>query len=132
MARNGSLGEMQLAILRVLWAEGEATVARVHGALRARRPGALTTVATLLTRMERKGLAAHRAEGRQFVYRAAVDERDVRRSMVADLTKRLFHGDPLALVSHLLIEGDVEPAEIARLKETVSRHARGNGGRRGP
>ena len=131
MARNGSLGEVQLAILRVLWAKGEATVARVHEALSARRSVAPTTVATLLTRMEKKGLAAHRAEGRQFVYRAVVLERDVRRSLVAELTDRLFQGDPLALVNHLLTEGDVDPSEVARLKETIGRHVRAKGGRRG-
>jgi predicted transcriptional regulator len=131
LARNGALGEMQLTILRVLWGSGEATVAAVHDALRARRPLALTTVATLLTRMEKKGLVAHRSEGRQFVYRAAVAERDVKRSMVADLTRRLFHGDPLALVNHLLREGEVDPAELARLEDMVAKRSRAKGGRRG-
>ena len=64
-------------------------------------------------KMERKGVVRHRSEGRQYVYRPTVSERDVTRSMVADLADRLFGGDPTALVSHLLREHGVDQGEIA-------------------
>src|SRR5262245_2928213 len=99
-----SLGELQLAILRALWARGEATVTEVHAALRRERGLAPTTIATMLKKMERKGVVAHRAENRRFIYRAVVTEDLVTRSLVSSLTERLFGGDPLALVSHLVTE----------------------------
>ena len=49
---------------------------------------ALTTIATMLTKMEKKGVVAHRSEGRQFIYYPEVSEADVHRTMVADLTDR--------------------------------------------
>ncbi len=122
MGETHQLGELQYAIMRVLWAEGEATVARVQEALatEGERDRALTTVATMLTKMEKKGIVSHRTEGRQFVYRAKVSEAVVQRSMVAALTERLFAGDFSALVSHLLTEQEIDAGEVERLKRLIA------------
>ena len=120
-----ALTELQVAILKVLWARGEAAVLDIHDALRAERRVAQSTVATLLSRMEKKGLVAHRAEGRQYLYRALVDEGEVRHSVVAeftDLAGRLFEGDVATMVSHLLTAQDVEGRDLARIREIVERH----------
>jgi BlaI family penicillinase repressor len=122
--RKHQLGDLQLAIMQVLWRKGEATVRRVQEAIRAERPLALTTVATMLTKMENKGLVEHRAEGRRYVYRPLVSERQVRRSMVRRLTDGLFAGDALAVVSHLLSERDIPAGELARLKRMIEERER--------
>lgn len=116
-----TLGDLQLAIMRVLWQRGEAAAAEVHEALLAERGLAPTTIATMLTKMERKGVVAHRAEGRRFLYRPTVSEPQVRSSMVGELTERLFGGDRVALVSHLLAEHDLDPAELAELRRLTDR-----------
>lgn len=120
MERSHSLGDLQHAIMRVLWDEKEATVARVHEALQDDKERALTTIATMLTKMEKKGVVTHRSEGRQFVYRATVSEAEVTRSMVADLTQRLFAGDVGALVGHLLTEQEIDGDELERLRELIA------------
>jgi BlaI family transcriptional regulator, penicillinase repressor len=112
------LGDLQVAILRVLWDEGEATVTRVTEALAGKRR-APTTIATMLTKMEKKGLVLHRVDGRQFVYRARVSEQEVTRTMVADLTQRLFEGDVSALVSHLLHSQEIDREELVRLRALI-------------
>jgi predicted transcriptional regulator len=118
------LGDLQLAIMRVLWARGESTVADVHEALSDERGLALTTIATMLMKMEKKGVVHHRAEGRRFVYRPKVSEDQVRRSMVGDLTAQLFGGDVTALVSHLLAEHEIDGRELAELRERIAARAR--------
>jgi BlaI family transcriptional regulator, penicillinase repressor len=122
MVGSHHLGELQYAIMRVLWDEGEATVARVLERLAedGEADRALTTIATMLTKMEKKGVVAHESVGRQFVYHALIKEKDVHRSMVADLTQQLFGGDFKALVSHLLSEQEIDPAEIERLKSLIA------------
>ncbi len=120
MVESHKLGDLQHAILRVLWTRGEATVVDVLDALSDERDRALTTIATMLTKMEKRGLVAHRSEGRQFVYRALVSESQVRRSMVAELTSKLFAGDLTALVSHLLQEHEIDAKELERLRTLVS------------
>jgi BlaI family penicillinase repressor len=118
------LGDLQLAIMRALWARGEATVAEVHEDLEPERGLALTTIATMLAKLEKKGVAGHRADGRRFVYRPLVDESQVRRSMVAELTSQLFRGDVTALVSHLLSEHDIDPAELDELRDLIASRER--------
>lgn len=120
MPRSHQLADLQYAIMRVLWKEGEASVARVHEVLGSDKERALTTIATMLVKMERKGVVSHKTSGRQFLYRARISEADVRRSMVGELTQRLFRGDAAALVSHLLEEEEIDPAELQRLKSLIA------------
>ena len=110
------LGDLQHAIMQVLWQRNEGTVAEVHDALFDERGLAPTTIATMLRKMEDKGVVAHRVEGRQFVYRPIVSEDAVRSSMVGELLERLFAGDPAALVSHLVADHDIDHDELERLR----------------
>lgn len=121
MTKTERLGDLQLAILRVLWSEGEATVTDVHAALVDQRGLAPTTVATMLKKMEPRGLVTHRSEGRKFIYRPAVSEEQVTRSMVDDLTERLFDGDAAALVGHLISRREIEPDELAEIRKLVEK-----------
>ena len=123
METSHHLGDLQLAIMRVLWSHGQATVAEVHETLEPERGLALTTIATMLTKMEKKGVVSHRAEGRRFIYKPLVSESQVRRSMVADLTSQLFRGDVTALVNHLLSEHEIDERELAQLQELIAARA---------
>ena len=105
--------------MRVPWDGGEGTVAEVRDPLADRRERALTTIATMLSKMEKKGVVGHRVEGRQYVYRPLVTEAEVTRSMVLDLTNLVFDGGPAALVSHLLAEHEIDAKDLARLAELV-------------
>ena len=106
------LTELQLAILRVFWARGEATVPEVYRALLDERGLAQSTIATLITRLEKRGVLERSSEGRQFVYRPTVSEDEVRRSMVEDLTSVLFRGDPRALLAHLVEADRITPGDL--------------------
>ena len=119
-----SLTELQLALMKVLWERGEATVLELHDEMRRERPIAQSTIATLLSRMEKRGLISHRQEGRQYFYRATVPEHEVRHSVVSEvqgLMGRLFEGDVAAMVSHLIHESEVEADDLARLREMIAR-----------
>jgi BlaI family penicillinase repressor len=119
------LSDLQLAVMRVLWARGTAATAEVAAALEVERPLAHTTVATLLTRLEKRGLVAAQRDGRQLVYRATVTEPQVRRSMVAALVATLFEGDAEALVSHLVRESELDASDLERVKALLKEHDRG-------
>ena len=114
------LSELQLVLMHVLWARGEATTAQVHEALSDDRNLAYTTVATLLSRLEARGLLSHRREGRQFVYAPTVSESAVRRSMVSGLLDNLFRGDRAALVSHLVGESVAGSEELDAIRDALA------------
>ena len=113
------LNDLQIEILRVLWRLGEASVGTVQEALRILRAPATTTVATVLHRLEKKGLVAHRCEGRQFIYRPCVSEQEVRRSIISEVTDQLFQGDVAAVVNHLLSGREISPGDLARVKALI-------------
>ncbi len=113
------LTPLQLDLMRVLWARGEASAGEVHAALAKDRGLAPTTVATLLRRLERRGLVAHRSVGRQFVYRARVEEAAARDAMVDELKQRLFDGDAGRLVHHLIARHELRPGDLARVRDLI-------------
>ncbi len=125
MSTQHTLGELQLAIMRVLWRLKTASVAEVHRALPEHKSRALTTIATMLSKMEKKGVVEHRADGRQFIYRATVSESEVKRSMVAELAHRLFEGDFTALVTHLIEEKEIDANELDQLKSSIAKRETG-------
>ncbi len=113
------LSGLQAAVMRVLWGRASATVADVHNALQAERPLAPTTVATILTRLAKQGFVTYDRVGRQYLYRAAVQEGEVQRLMARSLVQRLFQGDPAALVNHLVHENDWAEEDLAHLKALI-------------
>ena len=114
-----ALSDLQLDVMRVLW-RGETSVADVAAALALSRGLAHTTVATVLTRLAKRGLVAARRDGRQLVYRALVDESQVRRSMVGGLIQSLFRGDPQALLAHLVGEEEMDAADLEKVRALLA------------
>jgi predicted transcriptional regulator len=121
-----SLTDLQLAIMRILWDHAEATVVKVQHGLRPERDLAQTTIATLLSRLEKRGVVEHRLDGRQFVYRPLVTEQEVRRSMVSELTALLFDGSSAALMTHLLRSREMNPGDLDRVKRMIAEAENGS------
>ena len=107
--------------MKVLWERSEATVAEVLDALDdADASLAYTTIATMLRKMEARGLVGHRAEGRSFIYRARVAAEDVSRSMANHLVDRLFEGSLFEAVNHLLSSREVSRDELRQLERLIA------------
>lgn len=116
--RTYRLGDLQLRIMKLLWEVGPTAVADVQRRLGGDRL-AYTTVATMLRKMETRGLVGHREEGRRFIYEPAVSADVVTRSMSNDLIDRLFQGNLADAVTHLIQSREVSPAELDRLEQLI-------------
>lgn len=114
------LGDLQLQIMQILWLRGEASVSEVVNGLSGSRDLAYTTIATMLRKMEAKGLVAHRIEGRSFIYRARVKEEEVTRTMADHFVDRLFEGSLTEVVSHLLSTREVSKDELETLERLIA------------
>jgi len=112
------LTALQLAVMQVLWSRDEASVTDVQRGMTGRRL-APTTVATMLVRLEQRGLVSHRAEGRQYIYRSRVSPAEVRETVTRELLRNLFDGDVAAFVSHLLDARTLTREEVADLQRLV-------------
>lgn len=113
------LTDLQLAVMRALWERGGATVAEIHADLFAARRLAITTVATVIARLEKRGLVTHRDERRPFIYVPRASEREVKRAMLAEFTDRLFGGDATELVAHLLTEREISGGDLERVTDLI-------------
>lgn len=114
------LGDLQLQIMKVLWERREATVGEVLESLDRHVDLAYTTVATMLRKMEARGLVKHRTGGRSFVYRATVGEAEVSQRMTDHLVDRIFEGSLAEAVSHLLATREVSRAELDELEKLIA------------
>ena len=113
------LSDLQLSVMRVLWDKREASAAQVQQALERSRKLAITTVSTLLARLEKKGVVSHRADGRTFVYRPRVSELEMRRRTISSVIRNLFRGDASEVVGQILSERDVSDEDLARMKQLI-------------
>ncbi len=112
----------QLAIMRVLWECGEASVAQIQVRLPVDPPLAYSTVSTVLSRMEQKGLVIHRREDRVYFYRPAVTQDQAGQTMVGEMVNRICDGSPSQLVNHLLESDQVDSRELQRIKKLIEEH----------
>ena len=113
------LGDLQLRILQSLWDRPDSSVSDVHAELKPERDLAYTTVATMLRKMEARGLVTHREEGRSFLYRALVAAEEVSRSVGQHLVDRLSSGSLTEAVSHLLTSREVSRDELDQLEKLI-------------
>jgi len=114
-----SRGEMEVA--RVLWLLKKGTVREVHEAFPEQRQIDFSTVQTYLRRLEQKGYLKVRMDGRTRVYSPRVKPRTVIRETVDDLLERLFGGDALPLMQHLIEDRGIGEDEIGQLRELLDR-----------
>jgi predicted transcriptional regulator len=118
------LTDLQLLLLGVLWRRGEATANEVHADLLKSTGLARGTIGTLLHRLERQRVVAHRADGREFWYRTLVDREAVRAARVAGLIGGLFGGDMTALVQFAVSSNEVSKGDVDRLRALLESRGR--------
>jgi len=117
MADKKPLTPLELEIMNVLWAEGEANVQSVQSALP--RELAYTTVQTMLNILARKGRVKRTKRERAFFYKPVVSRDQVAQKAVHDIVQRLFGGSPESLVMTLLESRDLTPQKLERLQRMV-------------
>jgi len=111
--------DAELAILRVLWAQGPSTVRQVLDTLAEERGTGYTTVLKLLQIMTEKGLVTRDESARTHVYQAAVSEASTKRRLVSDLVDRAFGGSPMALVLQALSTTPASEAELEQVRRLL-------------
>ena len=120
MAENIKLSDQQYQIVQVLWRLGEGSAKDVQQALQDVSL-AHTTIGTVLTRLEKKGVLSSETRGRERIFKAEIAESDVKRSMVSSLISTLFKGDSKALLAHLVREGDFDDGDLSDVKAMLEK-----------
>ena len=119
MARRPALSKAEMEVARIVWNLREATVRQVFEALPAGRNIDFSTVQTYLRRLEQKGYLQTRRQGRAMVYRPRVLPERVIRETIDDLVNRLFDGQTVPLLHHLIRERSISDEELRALREMI-------------
>ena len=121
MAERPALSKGEMEVARVLWDLGQATVREVQAGFPEDRRPDFTTVQTYLRRLEAKGYIRGQLQGRVRLYAPKVKPRTVIRETVNDLVERLFGGESLPLMRHLIEDRGISKEELAALRQLLAR-----------
>lgn len=108
--------DFELAILRVLWRRGFATVRQIHEDLLQERQLGYTTVLKTMQIMLEKGLLDREASAKSHIYRPALAEQETQAGIMKDLLQKVFGGSTRKLVMAALKESPMSRQEELEIK----------------
>jgi BlaI family penicillinase repressor len=118
--RPPNIPDSELDVLKVLWDQGQATVRATLEVLRAAgRQWSYATVATLLDRLESKGLVTSNRSELAFTYRPTITAQEVRQKRLTSLVDKLYQGEPGLLVLHLLKAHPLDPGQAKEVRAVL-------------
>lgn len=127
--RPPTIPDSELDVIKVLWTRGEGTVREILDTLKAAgRQWSYATVATLLDRLETKGMITSDRSDLAFVYKPAVTESEIRKKRVGNLVEKLYEGEPGLLVLHLLKSHPLDPAQAKEVRAVLDEMTGGKKG----
>ena len=113
------LTQQEWLVMEVLWKE-PATLMELVRILEQDPPGwAKSTTATMIRRMEAKGLIAHDTQGRAKVFRAAIDKQAAALAETRSLLDRAFSGSQGLLVNTMVREQKISQEELQELYDIL-------------
>ncbi|HUU19219.1 MAG TPA: BlaI/MecI/CopY family transcriptional regulator [Sedimentisphaerales bacterium] len=114
-------GELQRAVIEVVWELSEASVRQVWKRLCRKKELAYTTVLTSMQRLERAGWLRHRAEGKKNVYLPTRTRAQAGAGSVRKFVQRMFNGNALVLFRQLVEEGELNDEELKELQNLINK-----------
>ncbi len=117
------LGELERAIMQLVWHHGELTADRVREELG--RPLKDSTIRTVLRRLEEKGYVTHTVESRTFVYRPAEARQLVAGRAVRRIVDWFCDGSVESLLVGMVDSAVLDPKELHRLADRIDAAKKG-------
>ena len=119
--KSETLTAQELAIMKVIWRLGQATVRDVHDALQAHKTVAYTTVQTMMNILETKGHLRKQPGEKAQIYAPVRPQKMVVKSMVREFVDRVFDGSARPLLVHLLKEKGLTERERRELQKLLDK-----------
>jgi BlaI family penicillinase repressor len=114
------LGELERAVLELIWAHGVQSADQVREALaEQRRPLKESTVRTVLKRLEKKGYLEHSTENRTFLYRPRATRQAVAGRAVQRIVDWFCQGSVETLLTGMVDSAVLDRKELQRLAERI-------------
>ena len=114
-------GDLQRAVMDIIWELGEASVRQVWKKLSRKRDLAYTTILTSMQRLEKDGWLCHRAEGNKHIYLPTRTRAQAGVKSVQKFMQRMFNGNALLLFRQLVEEDELSDKELKELQQLINK-----------
>jgi len=123
------LSELEHLLMEFLWSRESATADEVREALGSSRVLKDSTVRTVLRRLESKGYASHRVDGRTFLYRGLERPQNVAVRAVRQIIDKFCGGSVEALLVGMVENEMLDRQELQDLAKKIGRLKTQKGGK---
>jgi BlaI family penicillinase repressor len=118
--RKEPLTPLEQFIMDFVWAHPGCTAESCREGVSRDRTLKDSTIRTILRKLEQKGYATHKVDGRTFVYRAADTKRNVAVQAALQLIDRFCAGSVEELLLGLVDNQVLEPKQLQRLAAKIA------------
>lgn len=120
------LGELQRAVIEIIWDLGEGSVHDVRDRLVRKEKPAYTTVLTAMQKLEKAGWLRHRVQGKSYIYLPAITREQAGARSVCKFVERVFGGNAILMFQHLMRESKLSNAELRELRKLTEQKRKEN------
>jgi predicted transcriptional regulator len=120
------LGELETAVMEVVWAKAPLTAREAWQELRRRKRRAYTTIMTTLDRLYRKGLLARDKQGLAWRYTPVLARPETHRLIATTLARRIVGAHGETALAAFVDAAATQPAHLERLAALIARRRRGD------
>jgi BlaI family transcriptional regulator, penicillinase repressor len=117
--RNKPLTPLEQFLMDYVWSHPDCTAESCREGIASQRVLKDSTIRTILRKLEEKGYATHKVEGRAFVYRAADTKRNVAVRAAQQLIDRFCNGSVEELLVGMVDHQLLDPKRLERLAAQV-------------
>jgi predicted transcriptional regulator len=113
------LAKLELQIMEVLWARGQASIREIQETFPEKRRPAYTTIQTTVYRLEgKKALRRLKKVGNFHIFEAAISRDAAQRRLIDDLLA-LFGGRTQPVMAHLIESGKLTLEDVKEAEKTL-------------
>lgn len=111
--KNTSLGRLEQQVMDIVWNYQECSVREVLSEISKNRKLAYTTIATILQRLNDKGMVERKVEGLSYIYSPALSKKSYSKKIAKSFIKKFVHSF-----------GDIAIASFAQSIESLPKEKR--------
>ena len=114
------LSDLEREVMSIIWEKGRASSREIKEVLEPKRPRALTTILTVLSRLRKKNYITEIPRlGRARIFKPLVPRERVATRRIRNVLKHFFSGSPSSLVSHLLDHESIDDSELLEIRRLL-------------
>jgi len=111
--------------MEVLWANGPLSGREVHEKIWPHHQVALTTILTILNRLQKKGFVKKELGTKIFLFRPVVSQEEWKNSLISEYLQRALSLSPETVISNFAdILTQLSPAEFSQIIATIEKKRR--------